>query len=180
MDDNTLLKVENLRTNFFLDEGVLKALEDVSFYINKGETLGIVGESGCGKSLTALSIMRLVQSPPGKIVSGKIYFEGVDLLQKSKCEMRKIRGNKIAMVFQEPMTSLNPVLTVGFQINETLRIHRGLSKQQAKEDNRNFENGRNAFTGAKIQRISSSIVRGNEAKSYDSHGSCLQSKFTHM
>lgn len=133
MEDNILIKVENLETHFFLEEGVLKALNDVSFHINKGETLGVVGESGCGKSLTALSIMRLVQSPPGKIVGGKIIFEGEDLLQKSKREMRKIRGRKIAMVFQEPMTSLNPVLTVGFQINETLRIHRGLSKQQAKD-----------------------------------------------
>lgn len=133
MDDNILLKVDDLRTHFFLDEGVLKALDGVSFHINKGETLGVVGESGCGKSLTALSIMRLVQSPPGKIVGGKVYFDGEDLLKKSKHEMRKIRGSKISMVFQEPMTSLNPVFTVGFQINETLRIHRGLSKQLAKE-----------------------------------------------
>lgn len=133
MDDNILLKVEDLRTHFFLDDGVLKALDGVSFHINKGETLGVVGESGCGKSLTALSIMRLVQSPPGKIVGGKIYFDREDILQKSKHEMRKIRGSKISMVFQEPMTSLNPVFTVGFQINETLRIHRGLSKHQAKE-----------------------------------------------
>lgn len=133
MDDNILLKVENLKTYFFLDEGVSKALDDVSFHINKGETLGVVGESGCGKSLTALSIMRLVQSPPGKIVDGKILFKGEDLLQKNKHEMREIRGSKIAMVFQEPMTSLNPVLTVGFQIDESLKIHRGLSKQEAKE-----------------------------------------------
>lgn len=133
MDNNVLISVKNLKTHFFLEDGVLKALDGISFHINKGETLGVVGESGCGKSLTALSIMRLVQSPPGKIVGGEILFEGDDILQKTKKEMRKIRGEKIAMIFQEPMTSLNPVLTIGWQITETLKTHQKLSNEEAKK-----------------------------------------------
>ena len=126
-----LLDVENLCTYFFTDEGTVYALDDVSFSIKKGETLGIVGESGSGKSVMALSIMRLVQSPPGKTVGGQIRMNGEDLLKKSNKEMKSIRGGQIAMIFQEPMTSLNPVYTIGNQIMETIRIHKKCSRKEA-------------------------------------------------
>jgi oligopeptide/dipeptide ABC transporter ATP-binding protein len=128
-----LLKVKNLKTYFFTHEGTIKAVDGVSFTIKKGETLGLVGESGCGKSVTALSIMRLVQSPPGKIVGGKIYFEGKNLLELKEKEMRKIRGCKISMIFQEPMTSLDPMFTIGFEIMEFLKLHQNLKKDEAKK-----------------------------------------------
>ena len=108
-----LLEVKNLKTYFYTDDGVVKSVDDVSFEVKRGKTLGVVGESGCGKSITSLSIMQLVEIPPGKIVDGQIIYEGENLLEKSKDEMRKIRGGEIAMIFQEPMTSLNPVFTVG-------------------------------------------------------------------
>lgn len=126
-----LLSVSDLRTHFYTDDGVVKAVEGVSFDVRRGETLGIVGESGCGKSVTALSIMRLIPDPPGRIVDGRITFEDRDLMQISKNEMRHIRGNKISMIFQEPMTSLNPVFTIGFQIAEALKLHQGLSRKDA-------------------------------------------------
>ena len=129
---NQLLEIQNLTTSFFLEEGELKAVNDVSFTIEKGKTLGIVGESGCGKSVTALSIMRLVQEPPGKIVGGKILFQGKDLTQIPLHEMRDIRGNKISMIFQEPMTSLNPVFTIGNQIEEAIELHQDLSPKEVK------------------------------------------------
>jgi ABC-type dipeptide/oligopeptide/nickel transport system ATPase component len=128
-----LLSVRNLRTYFTTDEGVVKAVDGLSYDLRRGETLGIVGESGSGKSVHALSIMRLVPSPPGKIVDGQILFEGRDLLQLSEEEMRRIRGNRIAMIFQEPMTSLNPVLTVGEQIAEAVMLHQGLDRRAAWE-----------------------------------------------
>ncbi len=128
-----LLRVEDLKTYFFTHDGTVKAVDGVSFTINKGETLGLVGESGCGKSVTALSIMRLIQSPPGKIVGGKIFFEGKNLLDISEKEMRKIRGCKISMIFQEPMTSLDPMFTIGSEIMEVLKIHQGLKKDEAKK-----------------------------------------------
>ena len=128
-----LLEVKNLSTYFYTDEGVVYALDDVSFDLDKGEALGIVGESGSGKSVTALSIIRLVQSPPGKIVAGEVLLEGEDLLKKSGKEMRRIRGEKVSMIFQEPMTALNPVFTVGQQIMESILIHQSKSKKQARE-----------------------------------------------
>ena len=128
-----LLEVKNLKTYFYTDDGVVKSVDGVSFSVEKGKTLGIVGESGCGKSITSLSIMQLVETPPGKILDGEIIYEGEDLLKKNKEEMRKIRGGQIAMIFQEPMTSLNPVFTVGEQIMEALRIHTDMDKHQAKE-----------------------------------------------
>jgi peptide/nickel transport system ATP-binding protein len=127
-----LLEVENLQTHFGTPDGVVRAVEGVSLYVNAGETLGIVGESGCGKSVTAMSILRLIQEPPGKI-AGAIRFEGRNLLEVSEQEMREIRGNAISMIFQEPMTSLNPVLTVGRQIGETLQLHQGLSSRDAEK-----------------------------------------------
>lgn len=128
-----LLKLDNLKTYFFTDDGVVKSVDGVTFEIHKGETLGVVGESGCGKSVTSLSIMRLIPTPPGKIVEGHIWFDGDDLVQKSEAEMRKIRGNDISMIFQEPMTSLNPVYTVGDQIAEAVILHQKVSKKEALE-----------------------------------------------
>ncbi|MBX9698157.1 MAG: ABC transporter ATP-binding protein [Acetobacteraceae bacterium] len=125
-----LLDVDNLQTHFRTPDGVNRAVDGVSFQVEAGETLAIVGESGCGKSVTAMSILRLIPEPPGKI-AGAIRFQGRNLLELSDREMRDIRGNEISMIFQEPMTSLNPVLTVGRQIGETLRLHQGMSKQQA-------------------------------------------------
>ena len=128
-----LIQVRNLQTSFFTPEGEVRAIDGVSFEIEEGQTLGLVGESGCGKSVTSLSIMRLIQSPPGKIVGGEILYRGRDLLALNNEEMRKIRGNEISMIFQEPMTSLNPVFTVGNQIGEAIRLHQGLGKRQSRE-----------------------------------------------
>jgi oligopeptide/dipeptide ABC transporter ATP-binding protein len=127
-----LLEVRNLQTQFPTRAGLVRAVDGVSFHLKKGELLGLVGESGCGKSITALSVMRLI-APPGKIVSGEILFDGADLLKLSDQRMREIRGDDIAMIFQDPMTSLNPVFTVGDQIGEALRLHRKLSKQEARK-----------------------------------------------
>jgi peptide/nickel transport system ATP-binding protein len=126
-----LLAIEDLQTHFFTRDGVVRAVDGVSYAVEAGETLAVVGESGCGKSVTALSILRLVPSPPGRIVGGAIRFEGVDLLQIGEGEMRRIRGDEISMIFQEPMTSLNPVLTVSRQITETLILHQGLTARAA-------------------------------------------------
>src|SRR5258708_7943964 len=126
-----VLQVKNLRTSFFTDEGEVRAVDDVTFDVYRGKTLGIVGESGCGKSVTSLSIMRLVPNPPGKIMGGEILYQGKDLLKLSIEEMRRIRGNEISMIFQEPMTSLNPVMTVGKQISEALILHRDMDRKAA-------------------------------------------------
>ncbi len=126
-----LLEVKGLRTYFFGFEGTVKAVDGVSFDVNEGETLGLVGESGCGKSVSALSILRLIPNPPGEIVDGEVFFEGRDLLELSDEEIRKVRGNRIAMIFQEPMTSLNPVLTIGRQISEPMEVHRNLPLKEA-------------------------------------------------
>ena len=125
------LEVEGLKTYFFTRQGVVKAVDGVSFFLRKGETLGIVGESGCGKSITALSLMRLVPDPPGRILGGRVVLDGVNLLDLSEAEMRNIRGNEISMIFQEPMTSLNPVLTIGHQISEALILHQDMNKAEA-------------------------------------------------
>jgi oligopeptide transport system ATP-binding protein len=128
-----LLDVTNLKTQFFTQDGVVKAVDGVSFHVMPGETLGIVGESGCGKSITALSLMRLIPTPPGKIVDGSIVFQGDNILEMSDEEVRSVRGNRIAMIFQDPMTSLNPVLTVNRQISEAIMLHLGMSKAEARE-----------------------------------------------
>ena len=132
-EDHYLLRIRDLHTYFFLDEGVVKAVGGIDLKLKEGETLGIVGESGCGKSVTALSILQLIPSPPGRIVKGEIYFEGNDLLALSEAEMRKIRGRSISMIFQEPMTCLNPVFQVGDQISEILQLHEGISRKEARE-----------------------------------------------
>lgn len=126
-----LLEVENLSTYFITENGIIKAVDGVSLTVDRGETLGIVGESGCGKTVCALSIMRLVPSPPGKIVGGNIFLNGRDLLKLTKEEMRQIRGKDISMIFQEPMTSLNPVLTIGDQVSEVLRAHEEVSTRES-------------------------------------------------
>lgn len=128
-----LLELRDLRTYFDTEDGTVKAVDGVNLSIGKGETLGIVGESGCGKSVTAFSIMRLIPDPPGRIAGGQVLFEGTDLVRLPEPEMRRIRGNRISMIFQEPMTSLNPVFTVGDQIGEAIMLHQGKTPQEARE-----------------------------------------------
>ena len=134
----TLLEVKDLKTHFFTMDGVVKAVDGVSYDLEEGETLGLVGESGCGKSVSALSVMRLIPNPPGRIVGGEILLDGEDILKVDMDDMREIRGAKIAMVFQEPMTSLNPVLTVERQLTETLQLHMGMSKAEAHREGVNL------------------------------------------
>ncbi|MGE5673279.1 MAG: ABC transporter ATP-binding protein [Mycobacterium leprae] len=126
-----LVDIRNLKTYFYTEDGVVPAVDGVNLYIKRGETLGVVGESGCGKSVTSLSVMRLIPNPPGKIVEGEILFEGEDIVKKPEADMRKIRGNDISMIFQEPMTSLNPVYTIGDQIAEAIQLHQGLNQKEA-------------------------------------------------
>lgn len=133
MEQQPILKVTNLKTHFFTDGGVVPAVDGVSFTVNVGKTLAIVGESGSGKSVTSTSILRLIPSPPGRIIDGSIMFENIDLLGKTEEEMQRIRGDRISMIFQEPMTSLNPVHRVGEQIAEAYRLHRGMDKAKAME-----------------------------------------------
>jgi oligopeptide/dipeptide ABC transporter ATP-binding protein len=128
-----VLEVRNLKTSFFTEGGEVRAVDDVSFDVFRGRTLGIVGESGCGKSVTSLSIMRLIPNPPGRIVGGQILYQGKDLVKLTAAEMRKIRGNEISMIFQEPMTSLNPVFTVGNQVCEAIALHQDLSRKATRD-----------------------------------------------
>ena len=130
---SSLLEVKDLKTYFFMPDTVVKAVDGISFEIEEGEVVGVVGESGSGKSVSAMSIMRLIASPPGRIVNGEVIFEGKDLVQMDEDEIREIRGNDIAMIFQEPMTSLNPVLSIGRQLTETLELHQNMSKNAATE-----------------------------------------------
>lgn len=132
MSDEIILRVKDLKTYFMVDEGIVKAVDGVNFDLHKGETLGIVGESGSGKSVTNLSIINLIPTPPGKIAGGEVLFHGQDLLKISQNEIRKIRGNKISMIFQDPMTSLNPFLRISTQLIETIVLHQGLSNEEAK------------------------------------------------
>jgi len=131
MSNQPALEVSGLQTYFYTRDGIVRAVEDVSFHVERGETLAIVGESGCGKSMTALSIMRLIPDPPGRIVGGEIKLDGRDLMGISESEMRDVRGNDISMIFQEPMTSLNPVMRIGKQISEALILHQNMTKAQA-------------------------------------------------
>ena len=128
-----LIRIKDLRSSFFTPDGEVKAVDGVSLEIEEGKTLGLVGESGCGKSVTALSILRLIPSPPGRVVGGEIFYRGRDLLKLNGESMRKIRGNEISMIFQEPMTSLNPVFTIGNQIGEAIRLHQGLGKKETRK-----------------------------------------------
>ena len=133
MENNEILRLNSVKTHFFTEEGVVKAVDDVSLTIRRGEALGLVGESGCGKSMTALSILRLVPNPPGDIVGGKIHFKGRDLLKLPEKEMRRIRGKSISMVFQEPSTSMNPAFTIGNQMKEVIKFHQGGSGNRIRE-----------------------------------------------
>jgi oligopeptide transport system ATP-binding protein len=128
-----LLEVKDLRTQFFTQDGVVNAVNGISYTLDEGETLGIVGESGCGKSVGVMSLIRLIPMPPGRVVGGEVWFEGRDLLKLDDDEIRQVRGNRIAMIFQDPMTSLNPVLTIGRQISEALELHLGMDKKQARD-----------------------------------------------
>lgn len=133
MKEDATLIVEGLKTYFHTDDGIVRSVDGVDFVVPKGKTLGLVGESGCGKSITALSLLRLIPTPPGKIEAGKIIFQGENILDCSEDQMRKIRGNRISMIFQEPMTSLNPVFTVGNQLMEAIQLHQGLNDKEAAE-----------------------------------------------
>ncbi|MFZ2878702.1 MAG: ABC transporter ATP-binding protein, partial [Phototrophicaceae bacterium] len=161
-----LMEVKNLVTRFYTQEGTIYAVNDVSYVLNEGETLGVVGESGSGKSVHALSIMGLIPSPPGKVTHGEVNFQGRDLLKLSRDEMRLVRGAEIAMIFQDPMTSLNPVLTVGTQITEALKLHLGMNNSQADsraaelldmvgipDARRRLKNYPHQFSGGMRQRI---------------------------
>ncbi len=128
----TLLDVRNLTVRFYTQDGVVHAVNGISYQVNEGETVAIVGESGCGKSVGVMSLIRLIPQPPGKITDGEVWFEGENLLEISEDELRHVRGNRIAMIFQDPMTSLNPVLTIGYQISEALQLHLGLSRSEAR------------------------------------------------
>jgi len=134
MKEKPILEVKNLKTYFYSDSGTVKAADDVSFEVYPEETLGIVGESGCGKSITCMSIMQLIETPPGKYEGGEIIFDGIDIMKASKKQIMEIRGNKISMIFQEPMTSLNPVFRVADQIAEAIMIHQKISKKEAREE----------------------------------------------
>src|SRR6476660_92036 len=131
--DRPVLEVKNLKTYFYTPDGVVKAVNGVSYTLDDGESLGLVGESGCGKSVSALSLMRLIPTPPGRIVEGEVVFEGRDLLKLSDENIRRVRGNDIAMIFQDPMTSLNPVLTIGRQIAEAVELHKGMNRDQSRK-----------------------------------------------
>ena len=133
-DEEKILEVKDLRTYFYTEDGEVRAVDGLTYNVKRRESVGLVGESACGKSVSALSIMRLIPYPPGIIVGGEVIFNGQDLLQVSEAEMRHIRGNQIAMIFQEPMTSLNPVLTIGRQVSESLELHRGMDKKAAAEE----------------------------------------------
>ena len=171
----TAIDVKGLQTYLFTRSGIVKAVDDVSFSLRRGETLAIVGESGCGKSMTALSIMRLVPNPPGQIVGGTITLEGRDLLQLDEAEMRDIRGNDISMIFQEPMTSLNPVLTIGHQIAEALRLHQDLSKTpRAEKAVEMLRLVKIPEPAQRAQRIPAPALRRHAAAGDDRDGARLQ------
>ncbi len=133
MDNDVILKIEDLKTYFNTDDGIVKAVDGVSFSLSKGETLGLVGESGCGKSVSNLSIMKLIPSPPGKIMGGKAFLDGENIFDMSNDEIRRLRGNRISMIFQDPMTSLNPFLRISTQMVETIRLHQGMNRKNAKD-----------------------------------------------
>jgi oligopeptide transport system ATP-binding protein len=172
-----LLEVKDLKTQFFTQDGVVKAVDGITYDLQEGETLGLVGESGCGKSVSALSILRLIPNPPGKIVGGSVHFEGEDLLKVPEDQMRHIRGNRIAMVFQEPMTSLNPVLTIGRQLTEGLELHLKMSKRDARtrsaellhlvgipDGTRRLDDYPHQFSGGMRQRVMIAMAMGCNPK----------------
>lgn len=170
-----ILQIEDLHTHFFTDRGEIPAVDGVNLYVNPGEVLGVVGESGCGKSVTSLSVLKLIPQPPGKIVGGSIFFKGRDIVPLKEREMRSIRGNAISMIFQEPMTSLNPLYTIGQQIGEAVRLHKGLSKKEARAHTIDMlKKGRHSKAGSDYRRVSPSVVRGDAPAGDDRHGDFLQ------
>ena len=172
-----LLEVRGLATEFTTQDGVVRAVDGISYDLNEGEIIGIVGESGCGKTVSALSIMRLVASPPGKIVGGEVIFDGQDLLKLSGAQMRRVRGNNISMIFQEPMTSLNPVLTVGRQLTETLQLHMGMNKPDSQKRARELaRSGGNPGRGPPPRVLPPPAQRRNEPARDDRDGHKLQPK----
>ena len=171
-----LLEVKGLKTQFFTQDGVVKAVNGVSFYVEEGETLGIVGESGCGKSVSVLSIMRLIPQPPGRIVDGEVLFDEQNLLDLSDNEIRKVRGNQIAMIFQDPMTSLNPVLTIGRQIGEALELHMGMNREEARKRSAELlEMVGIPQAAGSTGRLSPPVLWRNAPEGDDRHGLGLQS-----
>ncbi len=169
--DAKVLEVKNLQTVFFTNSGLFKAVDDVSFDVRRGETLAIVGESGCGKSVTALSIMRLIPNPPGRIVGGTVLLEGTDLLALDEAKMRQIRGNRISMIFQEPMTSLNPVMRIGDQIAEAVRLHREHDgESDLGQGGRDVAPGADPGAGAARAGISASAFRRDAPARHDRDG----------
>ena len=169
-----LLELKDLTIHYFTDEGVVRAVNGLTLSVGAGETVGLVGETGAGKTTTALGIMNLVPDPPGRIVSGQILYNGEDLAKKSQIEMRDIRGRQISMIFQDPMTALNPVLTVGDQIAEVIRLHEEVSRADAYV--KAAKKGAGWYPVREAGGISAPVFRGNEAEGSDRHCACLQSK----
>jgi len=159
--NDKLLEVEGLETQFNTPDGVVHAVNGVSLDLHEGETLCLVGESGCGKSVTVLSILKLIQSPPGKIAAGKAFFKGKDLLAMSNEEIRQIRGGQISMVFQDPMTSLNPIMTIGKQLEEPMLLHLGISKNEAQERSIKLLESHKQLTALRITRTNTQVVCAN-------------------
>ena len=174
MKSDLLLEVNNLQTRFHIAEGTVYAVNGISFSINNGETIAVVGESGCGKSVTMMSVLRLIPIPPGEIASGQALYQGRDLLKVPESEMEQIRGKEIAMVFQDPMTSLNPVLTVGRQLTEPLRVHLGMDKAKSRRrGHRAARIGRHTRPSAPAERLSTPILWGYAPAGHDCYGSRL-------
>ena len=172
-----LLTISDLHVSFFTDKGEVRAVRGIDLEVQPGQTLALVGESGCGKSATALAIMRLIESP-GRIVAGSLAYNGRDLARLSEAELRSIRGKSIGMIFQEPMTSLNPVFTIGNQIGEVLQLHQGLSVRAASQGSRAVTgNGWDSLSGATARTLSARAVRGDETTSDDRHGAGLPAGF---
>ena len=170
-----LLKVRDLETHFKTPDGTVHAVNGVSFHIKEGETLGVVGESGCGKSVTMLSCLRLIPSPPGKVVAGEAIFRGQDLLKMSAEEIRHVRGGQIGMVFQDPMTSLNPVMTIGKQLAEPLMLHMNMTKEQARKRSVELlELVGIPNAGETVERLSPPVFRRHAPARDDCHGAFLQ------
>ena len=171
-----VLEVEDLRTYFFTSAGVVKAVDGLTYHVKRGECVALVGESACGKSASAMSVLRLIPYPPGVIVSGKIRFKGEDLLSASEERMRQIRGNHIGIVFQEPMTSLNPVLSIGRQLTETLEMHKGMSRDAARAESIRLLELVGIPDASKRIRDIRTIQRWHAAKHHDRHGPELRSR----
>ena len=170
-----LLSVKDLSTHFFTSEGVVRAVNDVSYDVMPGQTLGLVGESGSGKSVSALSLLRLIPNPPGKIVQGEVWFDGEELMSVDDSRMREIRGNEIAMVFQEPMTSLNPVLTIGRQLTEAIELHMGMRRNEANERAiRAAAHGRHSRRRAAAVRLPPPVLGRDAPARDDRNGAVLR------